>query len=143
MTDTELTLSERIQRLGNPGISSHDVVAEDDVYDSEDYQAFVYCRGVARRAETLNLQFKDGSQVAIAYSHFYRASFDPERGIRIVFSEHDVVITGQGLLEGYRRILGQRVLQVCEADGPTIQLAEQAGLPCISKITVNKCEPKF
>ena len=40
MTDTELTLSERIQRLGNPGISSHDVVAEDDVYDSEDYQAF-------------------------------------------------------------------------------------------------------
>ena len=32
MTDTELTLSERIQRLGNPGISSHDVVAEDDVY---------------------------------------------------------------------------------------------------------------
>ena len=35
MTDTELTLSERIQRLGNPGISSHDVVAEDDVYDSE------------------------------------------------------------------------------------------------------------
>ncbi len=97
---------------------------EEDFEDPDHYQAFVPVRQPNRRAEMLELVFKNGRRESFTYSHLYRAIYDPDIGIILYFSEHTVTIRGLRLLSGHRRLLIHRIASVYEADSCAQQLAE-------------------
>jgi hypothetical protein len=137
--EKKLSLAEKL-KLASVNDSNY-LEPEDDLFEGEEYMAFLLCRGSARRAETLNLAYKNGVQEGLAFSHLYRIRFDPSRGIEIEFSDHEVIITGIRLLDGYRRILSHRVLQVTEADQPTATLLMPTDKPIVTEIKVRRREP--
>ena len=138
MPEPEMTLAEKLASASEAPKSPSS--KHEDEYDTREYEAFVICRGQSRRAETLNLSFKNGQQEALAYSHFYRARMETPSDMVVEFSDHEVRISGLRLMEGYRRILGHRVLQVSEADTPTAQLTMPTDRPLVTSIEVKRRE---
>ncbi len=143
MTDQPRTLSEKMKRAA--GVHEQEpenlnAYPEMDLFLDEDYQAFVSCRGTSRQAEMLIISFKNGTHDGFEYSHRYRARFDPAHGIVLLFSDHEVHITGLRLWEGYLKLAIRQVLRVCEADQPTAQLIAPSDQPLITKIEVKRRE---
>ncbi len=105
--------------------SESDYIEDDEDYeDPEHYQAFVSTRQPTRRAEMLELVFKDGKRESFAYSHLYRISYAPETGIILHFSEHTVTVRGLRLLPGLRRLQNYRIACIYEANSRSILLSE-------------------
>ncbi|MFK7735152.1 MAG: hypothetical protein AB8B50_03935 [Pirellulaceae bacterium] len=127
------TLAEKFKLLPEQAAASDD----DELFDEEGYVAFVKSRQASLRAEMLDLVFKNGNRRSFAYSHLYEVEFEPSDGvIRLSFSEHIVELKGSTMLEGYRRLLLHRIVQVTEGDEPTQLLCAEAKQPYVSEISV-------
>ncbi|GAB5405700.1 MAG: hypothetical protein Aurels2KO_39310 [Aureliella sp.] len=127
------TLAEKFKLL--PGQAA--ALDDDELFDEEGYVAFVKSRQASLRAEMLDLVFKNGKRRSFAYSHLYEVEFEPSDGIiRLSFSEHVVEIKGSTMLEGYRRLLLHRIVQITEADEPTWLLCREDQQPCIVQINI-------
>lgn len=62
-----------------------------------DLRTFGWLRGIKDRALTLELRKKDGSIVAVSYSHLDRFEFDPSAGITISTGGAKIRIRGRNL----------------------------------------------
>ncbi|MCA9215719.1 MAG: hypothetical protein KDB27_21790 [Planctomycetales bacterium] len=140
MEKTDLTLVEKLGLLNERSMqetASFDEHEDDD--EEAGYRAFVVTRQESRRAEMLEFLIKTGNSQSFAYSHLYRAEYDPSEGIKLQFSDHEIQISGRNLRIGYRRLLTQRVIRICEADTPTVKLA-RPGEAVVTGIEVNERE---
>ena len=140
MTDQTHTLSEKLKRASGAAESElqpddPNAYPEMDLFSDEEYRAFVSCRGTTRQAEMLIVSFKNGTHDGFEYSHRYRAQLD-SNGIVLLFSDHEVHISGLRLWEGYLKLAIRQVLRICEADQPTAQLIGPTDQPLITKIEV-------
>ena len=106
---------------------------EDAKYQPDgEYKAF----GVSRHAVSLNCVFKTGDQVAIAWSLYSDAKFDPSCGIELEFTHKIVKIKGQQLLALYHYLIGNRATFVAEADQPTAKLGANEQKCVVSELII-------
>ena len=117
-----LSLAQKLSLLPKGYDATDPEISDEEYVEDGNYRAFALCRQINQRAEMLDLMFKNGQHESFSYSHLYRTKFDTEKGILLQFSDHLVKIEGRSLRDGYRRILHRRVLQITEADAPTMQL---------------------
>ena len=108
-----------------------------DCYDeSGDYLAF----GVSRKAwggePMVDFISRDGNHQTFNYSHMYRVSFDPSKGLTVEFTNHVVMIDGQQLRDMHRFFVSHRVLFVCEADDATVKLSMHKDDAFVSKLEI-------
>ena len=125
MSDTKpSSLAEKFKLL--PGTAPvSDVTLDDDQLEEEKgYRAFVAMRQAHGRAAMLELVSKTGNRQAFAYSHLYHVEYSDPNEIQLYFTDHRVVISGLRLLDGFRRLVQQRVMRIVEADKPTAQLVD-------------------
>ena len=141
MAEERLTVAQKLNLLPRTYHEAESLELLDEISDDAEYKAFINGKQPSQRAEMLDLVFKDGRHESFSYSHLYRSRFSPHDGIYLQFSEHVVVIKGVQLRLGYRRILGRKVIQVTEADSPTVRLAD-AGEAVVTSIKVEIYQPE-
>ena len=113
-----------VNKLGMLG-GRHDEEVDDEtvLLEQGGYRPFIASRQAYRPAVMLDVVLRSGESVSFAYTHLYKVVFTTNRKVRLVFSEDEVTVSGIQLGELYRRLQLQRVLQITEADRPTIERA--------------------
>lgn len=128
MSESNLTLADKLNRARDGSADHSAIDVECEFPDDDVYRAFWVLRQPMGRAEMLNFRFKTQRERSFDYSHLYGIEFLPAEGkIRLVFSDHDVTVSGSKLKDGYRHVLLHRVLQMTEADTPTAKLLIHEG----------------
>jgi hypothetical protein len=113
-SDTEIKKSPALQKILNyPG-------PRREQENEEKKQPFDDARVRSRDNVVLELRFADGTRAALCYSYLVETDFEFGEGtdtITLRFNSAKVVVTGQGLLGLYEKLLDQRTRYIQEGMG--------------------------
>ena len=110
----QATDTDDIARKHLQSVQKH--TADDDLDTrTDDYQAFRVDPQVRPSNALLDFWFANGDQRAISYNHLYDVEFTPPQLV-LTFSQHQIEIEGEHLLDLYNNLKRHRIVYIWEAD---------------------------